>query len=229
MRGSKKPIEALAGKPCEDLAGTIARCVVSWFRRNGRDFPWRRTSDCFHILVAEVLLRHTQAYRVVEPFLELVGRYPDPYALALADRDDLRTWFKPLGLVKRADWLIEASQIIVSEHGGQVPREIGALLRLPGIGVYSASAVLCLGFGMPVPMIDEGSGRILRRILGLPSRGPAHCDRSLVSTAGKIMPRTASREFNLGLLDIAAAYCHSRDPSCSGCPLAHLCEYREQG
>lgn len=192
---------------------------------NGRDFPWRQTRNAFHILLAEALLRQTQAFRLVRPYLELTDRYPDAEALAKADVHELREWFKPLGLVARADRLVRASQIIVDQHGGGVPNALPALLALPGLGTYSARAVLCLAFGARVPMIDEGSGRVLRRVLGMSSKGPAYSDPQLLQTAQALLPETAVREFNFGLIDIAAAYCHARIPACAQCPLLDVCRH----
>ena len=143
----------------------FAASVASWFRCNGRDFPWRDTRNPYHILIAEVLLRQTQAARVVDPYIYLITTYPDPASLAEADVDALRLWFKPLGLVRRADRLVECARRLVGEYGGQVPRDLQDLQSLPGIGRYSARATLCMAFNDPLPMIDEGSGRVLRRAL----------------------------------------------------------------
>lgn len=206
----------------------FSQLVFHWFTYNGRDFPWRKTSNPYYIFVAEVLLRQTQAKRVVESYLELVERYPTFEALSQADVDELRKWFKPLGLVKRADLLVDAANHVVYEHDGQLPKSLNALLDLPGIGDYSARAIACLAFGATVPMIDESSGRLLRRVLGLTSKRPAHSDHKLLKTAETIVPLECARDFNLGLLDIASAYCHHNNPSCFRCPLAELCSYAQK-
>ena len=201
------------------------RAVLDWYRSRGRDFPWRSTCDAFHILVAEVLLRQTQANRVVEPYLELIDKYPSVEALADAERIELSEWFNSLGLVRRADNLIKASRLIVEKHGGCVPRDLNALMSLPGVGTYTSRAVLSLAFRIPVPMVDESSGRLFRRFWGLPKKGPSYNDRTLLRFAEHLIPRNQSREFNLGVLDIAAAYCHVRNPICAGCPLENDCAY----
>ena len=203
---------------------TLLRCTVKeWFAKNGRDFPWRQSSNSFHILVAEVLLRRTQAYRVVEPYLELIERYPGIRDMAKADVNWLQDWFRPLGLVNRAGFLIEAANTILEQHGGEVPQELRKIERLPGLGRYSACAVLCLAHAGAAPMIDESSGRLLRRLLGLGITGPAYSDKNLFERAQQLVPNDASRSFNLGLLDIAAAYCYVGSPDCEQCPLQSLC------
>jgi A/G-specific adenine glycosylase len=207
----------------QDSAERLRSALLEWFPENGRNFPWRQTRNAFHILLAEVLLRQTQAERVVGPYLGLVSRFPDAHALANTNVEELRGWFRPLGLVRRAERLVRAAQIMVDQHEGQVPGNLDELLDLPGIGGYSARAVLCLGYGVPVPMVDEGSGRVLRRVLGMLATVPAYSDSQLLRTVEAMLPQASSREFNLGLIDIAAAYCRPRYPACAQCPLADAC------
>lgn len=203
----------------------LATSVVSWFRSNGRDFPWRQTRNPFHILIAEVLLRQTQANRVVGPYLHLVTTYPNPDSLAEADVDGLRRWFRPLGLVRRADNLVECSRRLIQDYEGQVPNDLCRLQSLPGIGRYGARAILCMAFHRPVTMIDGGSGRVLRRVLGLPDTGPAFSDPRLAEVAERVLPDGKVREFNLALIDLGAAFCHPRKPHCSECPILRLCTF----
>ena len=205
------------------ISEEFATSVVSWFRFNGRDFPWRGTTNPFYILIAEVLLRQTQATRVVGPYIHLITIYPNPASLAEADVDGLRQWFKPLGLVRRADRLVECARRLLRDYGGQVPRDLESLQSLPGIGRYSARATLCMAFNHPLPMIDEGSGRALRCVLGLSGAGPAYSDINLAEVAEGILSDGHAREFNLGLIDIGAAYCHPRTPDCPECPILEDC------
>ena len=203
----------------------FATSVVSWFRYNGRDFPWRHTRNPFHILIAEVLLRQTQAARVVGPYIHLVITYPDPASLAEADVDALRQWFRPLGLVRRADRLVECARRLQGDYGGQVPRDLRSLQSLPGIGRYSARATLSMAFNHPVPLIDEGSGWVLRRVLRFLDTGPAYSDPRLAEVAERILPDSHAREFNLALIDIGAAHCHPKTPDCLGCPILSHCAF----
>jgi len=212
-------------KEANPTSSIFVQSIVRWFRSHGRSFPWRETSNPYHVLVAEVLLRQTQAWRVVRPYLDLIKQYPNAQTLAQADVVKLRRWFKPLGLVKRADYLIQCSQILISDYAGKVPGDLKALESLHGLGRYSARAILCLGFNQPVPMIDEGSGRVLRRALGYKSKGPAFSDPALMHAVERILPRKSFRNFNLGLIDIADAYCHPTKPDCLGCPLLNVCVY----
>ena len=130
-------------------------------------------------MVAEVLLRRTQASRVTRSFAELVHRYPDPQSLANADPAELRAMFRSLGLVRKADQLQAAASLITTRYHGRLPENLEGLLEIPGLGVYSARAVLCMAFEWPVPMIDESSGRVLRRLLGLTTHEAAYRDREI--------------------------------------------------
>lgn len=206
----------------------LQNAVLIWFADHGRDFPWRNTDNAFFILIAEVLLRQTQAERVVSPYLALTSKFPDPQSMAQADVTQLREWFHPLGLVKRADRLIETSKILVRDFTGKVPNRLEQLMEFPGLGEYSARAVLCLAYNIQVPMIDESSGRVLRRILNLRSVRPAYSDRKLLELAEKLLPKGLARNYNLGLIDIAAAYCHYKKTDSHSCPLLNLCSYGQQ-
>lgn len=197
--------------------------ALDWFKDNARDFPWRKTINAFYILIAESLLRQTQAKRVVDPYLHLVTRFPDPYLLSKANVEELRDWFKPLGLVTRANRLVQMADRLVHDYEGLVPNDLEALISLPGLGVYSARATLCLAFGEPLPMIDGSSGRLLRRLLGIRGNGPAYCDKELIDIASSVVPPAYPKGFNLAVLDIAAAYCHPQQPLCKECPFESLC------
>ncbi|MCJ7762602.1 hypothetical protein MUP38_03995 [Candidatus Bathyarchaeota archaeon] len=202
--------------------------MTEWFELNARDFPWRKTRNPYHILIAEIVLRRTQANRVVESYNQLTNQYPTPAHMAQEDISILRKLFKPLGLIKRADLLIEASKVIIQKHTGQIPTDLKTISTLPGMGIYSSRALMCLAFNEPVPMIDESSGRLLRRVFCIDFKGPAYSNTKLLHFAASILPSAKAREFNLGLLDIAAAYCHVNKPDCLNCPVQKICMFKKQ-
>jgi A/G-specific adenine glycosylase len=206
-------------------SNSFPQIVLQWFARNGRDFPWRKTKNPYHIFIAEILLRRTQATRIIDVYKDLIERYPTPEALSRANLQELRCIFKSIGLFGRADRLIDAAKLIVKLYDGLIPNNVDLLSTLPGMGIYSSRAVLCLSFNMAVPMVDESSGRLLRRVLNLKTTRPAYSDRELLRIANTIIPFNNARNFNLGLLDIASAYCHHRSPECPVCPLRINCSY----
>lgn len=203
----------------------LARLVLAWYRKYGRDFPWRNTADPFAVLVAEVLLRQTQAPRVVATYKEIVSLYPDAASLVGADLSWLKRLFIPLGLFSRSQYLVRIAKRLVEFHKGEVPSDESALRALPGVGRYATNAILCLAFGKPVPMVDEAVGRLLRRVLGLSCVTPAYEDSGLWRIAGSLVPQENPKAFNLGLLDIATILCRKRKPNCNECPLTSVCEY----
>lgn len=202
---------------------SLRRSVLQWFEKNGRDFPWRQSREPYHLLIAEALLRQTQAPRVVEAYCELVEAYPNVQALSQADPQELRTLFKNLGLIQRADRLVQAAKIIVAKHHGRVPDDLESLLALPGVGIYSARAIQCVAFNKRVAMVDEGTGRVLRRLFGISSERPAFSDASLRRKADGLIPHGNARDFNHALLDIAATICRPSRPNCARCPLYQFC------
>lgn len=203
--------------------------MLRWYDRNGRQFPWRETTDPYAIFIAEMLLRQTQARRVVQPYESLINEFPDPTKLARANPDGLRARFRRLGLPRKADLLIAAAHAITFRHSGRIPSDMPSLLSLPGVGVYSASAIRCLAFGLPEPMIDESSGRLLRRVFGQVAHGRAYNDQQLRRGAYQLLPARAFARFNLGLLDLAAAHCTPTSPRCAGCPLRAICGHALAG
>lgn len=197
--------------------------LLNWFYSNGRNFPWRQTSDPFHILVAEILLRQTGASNIVSAYEHIMSKYPSPSQMAKAPLKDLECIIRPLGLRSRAGNLIKLSQMIDENHGGVVPSSISDLQKLPGVGQYIANAVACLCFGYDSPLVDRGIGRVVRRVFGLASTKPAYLDRELWAFAGSITPSGRAGEYNLALIDLAALVCKPRQPICSSCPLKKFC------
>lgn len=190
-----------------------------------RDFPWRRTRDPWKILIAEVLLQKTDAEKIAPVYEELVSRYPSPSDLANACLEDVQVFFTNIGLIKRAELLIRTARRLAEEHNNKVPLEEGTLLSLPGVGRYTANAVICLATDARVPMVDESIGRTLRRVFGLPNSIPAWRDKMLWDFAEEIMPHKGCRRYNLALIDFSAKVCRARALQCEVCPFPSICSF----
>jgi A/G-specific adenine glycosylase len=206
----------------------LRRRLAAWRLAVVRDFPWRGTPDPFHILLAEVLLQATYSGKVVPVYDELVERFPTPAQLAAADVDIIRAIIRPLGLQSRAATLIALANAILRDHEGQVPQREAALRQLPGVGPYTAAAVRAFAFEHHAAAIDTNGVRILERFYGLPSppggyRGVVAA--SVLQLALQVVPRRASRSFNLALIDFGALVCTARNPKCRRCPLAERCVF----
>ena len=206
--------------------------LLAWAHSNFRQFPWRETTNPFHILIAEVLLQQTFARKVVPVYSELVFRYPTPQMLAVASVADLRALLLPLGFTRRAERLVELARVLLERHGGHVPADIADLLALPGVGPYTAGAVLAIAFDVRASIPDANVIRVLSRFFGLPvsHRGYANTSsRLLRSAALEVVPAVDPRKFSLALLDHAALTCTHYRPKCNQCPLSARCSSVSRG
>ncbi len=190
-----------------------------------RDLPWRRTRDPWLVLVSEVMLQQTQASRVVAPYEAFVHRFPDPGTCAAAGTADVVRLWEGLGYNRRAVNLHRTAQIIVHGHGGRVPGDLRSLRALPGVGEYTARAVLAFAFGSQVGVVDTNVARVLARaVTGRPLRkGEAQ------ELADFLVPDTGSWRFNQALFDIGAQVCTARRPGCTRCALRRRCSWLRAG
>jgi A/G-specific adenine glycosylase len=195
---------------------TVHARLLEWYAANARDLPWRRTRDPYAILVAEVMLQQTQVDRVIPKWLAWLERFPTLLDLARASRADaIRAW-QGLGYNLRAVRLHAIASQVAADYGGELPREVGALLRLKGIGRYTAGAVACFAYEQPVAMVDTNVRRVLSRVFGWP---PSAVD----ALADSVVPRSAAYAWNQALMDLGATLCRSRQPLCLVCPLVADC------
>lgn len=202
--------------------------LLAWFDEFQRDFPWRKTSNPFYILLAEKLLQQTVArHTVVSAYCELISKYPTPDSLARAEVRELEKIVQPLGFLYRAKELKFMAQELVDEHAGVIPSNLSDLLALTGVGDYSARAVLSFAFEQDVPIVDTNVARLLYRIFGINEPMPANPARkkSLINLANNLLPLGNSRKYNLAILDLCALICKPRIPICSQCPIREFCVY----
>jgi A/G-specific adenine glycosylase len=186
---------------------------------------WRRERDPFRVLVAEKLLQQTTYGHVLKAYGAFFEKFPDARALAAAEVSDIEAAIRGLGFQRqRARQLKELACSLVAEHGGAVPSDKGALLRLSGVGEYVASAVLCFAFGMDEPIVDINVRRVVGRLFGW--RGLK--DNEIAERLRQMIPPGRGREFNWALIDFSALVC-SRRPKCRKCPLSDLCPSAEAG
>ena len=206
---------------------------IKWFRQqlstwgvaNRRDFPWRRTTDSYHLLVAESLLQKTDA-QTVAPIYELfIEHYPTIQDLAAANLDNVAQLLKPLGLFFRAVRLQQCAQIIISQYEGKVPQTQKHLLELPGIGDYTARAIGSQAFSQPLAVLDANVARILERFFGLQGERVKSRCKILWGAADLIAPKTKVGTWNLALLDFGALTCKAQNPDCEHCPLSSKCKW----
>jgi len=190
-----------------------------------RDLPWRRTRDPWAVLVSEAMLQQTQVSRVAERFDEVLGRFPDPSAMACAPLADVLDAWAGLGYYRRARDLHRSATAIVDRHGGRVPADLGSLLALPGVGPYTARAVLAFAFEQDHGVVDTNAARVLARAFAGAPLGIAAAQR----LADALVPPGAAWAHNQSMLDLGATVCTARAPRCDVCPLASGCAWRSAG
>jgi A/G-specific adenine glycosylase len=200
------------------------RGLLRWFRRHGRDLPWRRTRDPYRIVVSEFMLQQTQVSRVEGYFHRFLGRYPTVEALAAAPPDAVRESWEGLGYYRRAANLHRLAQTVVREHGGVVPSDPEALRQLPGVGRYTAGAVASFAYERRTPAVDTNVARVLRRAFHPRISGRAR-ERRLWETAERILPRggAAAWTFNQAIMELGALICTARVARCGLCPVRQAC------
>jgi A/G-specific adenine glycosylase len=210
----------------------IAPAVVAWFAHAARPLPWRAADvSPWAVLVSEFMLQQTQVGRVQPRWEEWVRRWPTPAALAAEPASEaVRAWDR-LGYPRRALWLHRAATEIVERHGGEVPRDLDALLALQGIGPYTARAIAAFAFGDRHPVVDTNPRRVIARAVdGVAEAGPPATARDLAAMEGLLpVDRERARRFNAGAMELGATVCTARAPRCDACPIADLCAWRAAG
>lgn len=207
------------------MAVPLTTMVLDWARRELRDLPWRRTRDPWAILVAETMLQQTQVARVVDRWTDFLAAFPDPEACAARPVGDVVRSWAGLGYNRRAVNLHRAATAIAADHDGRVPDDLDALLALPGVGPYTARAVLAFAFERPVAPIDTNIGRVLARVGGetLTPAAARHRADELVATVDEPWL------WNQGIMELGALVCTKRAPACAGCPVRAGCRWRGTG
>jgi A/G-specific adenine glycosylase len=196
------------------------RALLAWGRKHLRDLPWRATRDPWHVLVAEVMLQQTQADRVVPRWTEFCERWPTPADVAAAHAADVLVAWQGMGYPRRVLNLQRAAAQVVELHGGVLPADLDALLALPGVGPYTARAVLAFAFEADAAVVDTNVGRVLARRAG-ERLTPSAAQRA----ADEWLPPGRSWAWNQTLLDLGATVCRPA-PECAHCPVADGCAWR---
>ena len=200
------------------------RRLLDWYRQNGRDLPWRNTSDPYHILVSEVMLQQTQVDRVLPKYSEWLRKYPSLPALADAPVAEVAETWRPLGYNVRPRRLHAIARESVERFGGQLPSDESTLLSFKGIGEYTAGAVLSFAFGQRKAILDTNVARVLFRVFVGKGDPKAHrMKRHLWDVSRTVLPVRHVFDFNQALMDFGATLCSARKPRCGACPLRGGC------
>ena len=201
----------------------IRRKLLRWYDKHRRDLPWRRTADPYAIWIAETMLQQTQVATVAPYYERFLRALPNPRALHRAPLRKVLALWSGLGYYRRAENLKRSAREIVRKYGGRLPDDYDALLALPGIGHYTAGAVMSIAFQRAYPAIDGNAYRVLNRLFNPKD------DKALRQAAMLLVPRSRPGYFNQGLMELGATICLPRDPRCPRCPLAAHCATRAKG
>jgi A/G-specific adenine glycosylase len=210
--------------PNPRLRRNFRRRLLEWYRKNGRDLPWRRTRNPYHILVSEVMLQQTQVDRVVPKYHEWLDKYPSLEALAAAPESDVTTTWRPLGYNIRPRRLHAIARESVARFGGELPSDDETLRSFKGIGAYTAGAVRSFAFGERAAILDTNVARVLFRVFVGSGELKSHAmRRHLWSVSEAVLPIRRVFDFNQALMDFGATLCTARKPKCLLCPMRPDC------
>ena len=202
----------------------VRSAILRWYRRHGRTLPWRSTHDPYRILLSEIMLQQTQVHRVLGVYPRFLAQFPTLRSLARAQQRDVVMAWRGLGYNNRAVRLHRLSVIVTREHGGRFPGDLETLLTLPGIGRYTARAILAFAFRRPVPVVDVNIRRFLsRRFWRLQSPAATRREAEIWKIADSALPETRAYDWNQALMDLGATVCTARRPACAFCPVRRGC------
>lgn len=201
--------------------------LLEWFDNNGREYPWRKTSDTWKILIAEIFLQRTRADAVSEVFPGFVEKYPDPESLYTADEQEVKSQIKSLGFVnQRTETLKALSRLLVEEYNGSIPENIDELKQSWRIGEYVVRAVKIFAREEPIPLVDSNIARIIGRTFDIDLPDQPHKSDELYELMDYLTPKgpKVTQKYYLALIDLGALVCTTENPDHDSCPFRNLCD-----
>jgi A/G-specific adenine glycosylase len=209
---------------------TFQSRLFAWFRTHRRELPWRASRDPYRVWVAEIMLQQTRIAAVIPYYDRFLRRFPDVRALAHARQSEVLKFWSGLGYYSRARNLHATAKTIVADHSGDFPRDLKAALNLPGIGHYTAAAVLSIAYDEPLAVLDGNVARVLARLGAV--HGALRTPRtwsSLLRTADQLLAHDAASDWNQALMELGETICTPQSPQCAACPISRWCEAHAQG
>jgi A/G-specific adenine glycosylase len=215
----------------KDSLQLIVKPLLKWYAQNARVLPWRDDPTPYRVLISEIMLQQTRVETVIPYFERFIRELPDIRALAETDEQNLLKLWEGLGYYSRARNLQKAARMVMQEYGGNIPSGFSDLVRLPGIGTYTAGAVSSIAFGIPLPAVDGNVLRVVSRITASRENvsDPA-VKRSVEDSIRIIIPPGQAGDFSQALMELGATVClPNGEPKCESCPLGHVCAGYAQG
>ena len=217
--------------PCSSVAfrkTPFRRALIRWYRKNGRNLPWRDTRDPYAILVSEFMLQQTQVATVLSYYYEWLHRFPDFAALARAPESSVLHAWQGLGYYARARNLRAAAKLVITQYRGRFPRDLAQISEFPGIGKYTAHAIATFAFDQSVPIVEANTARVLTRLFNLQTPVDRTAGRdALWELAAALVSKRVPRIYNSALTDLGALVCLPRRPKCGICPVRKFCRAKD--
>jgi A/G-specific adenine glycosylase len=210
--------------PAPPVGRRFRQRLLAWYRRHGRDLPWRNTDDPYHILVSEIMLQQTQVDRVLPKYGEWLTKFPTMHALATAEEADVSETWRPLGYNIRPRRLQAIAREAVARYDGRLPDDEETLLSFKGIGAYTAGAIRSFAFRQRAAILDTNVARVLFRNFVAAGDPKSHgMKKHLWAVSEALVPQRHVFDFNQALMDFGATVCVARNPKCVGCPMTKDC------
>lgn len=203
---------------------TFRRRLLNWYEGHQRDLPWRKNMTPYRVWVSEIMLQQTQVATVIDYYNRFLQRFPTVNRLAAADQAVVLKMWEGLGYYRRARQLHAAAQIVVERHAGRFPTDFDSVLELPGIGRYTAGAILSISRDQRLPILEGNTIRLFARLLAMRDDPRTHANQKILwAFSESLLPKTRCGEFNQALMELGGEICQSNSPSCHACPLQDLC------
>ena len=210
------------------MSAALRRALLAWYERNRRDLPWRRTREPWPVWVSEVMLQQTTVKTATPYFERFLARFPTLASLAEEPEEEAVAAWSGLGYYHRARNLHRGAQHVAERHRGRFPDTVEAALAVPGVGLYTASAVLSIAYDRPLPVVDGNVRRVLARLFAL--RGPEYRrDGPYYNRAEELLDRERPGDWNQAVMELGATVCLPRKPACPACPVRKHCRGLQQG
>jgi len=211
--------------PSNREIGLFRKSLLLWFKKNKRDYPWRKTHNPFQVLIAEMMLQRTRVDQVSSVYNDFFSEFNSPEEVAHTDLKKLRKILYPIGLKWRVRNFKNVCRSLIKNFNGKIPDIRSDLLLLPGVGEYIAGIVLSIAFNKPEWIIDSNVVRVFKRYFGILTTKEGRRDKHIIRLAQIYIIVREPKKANLALLDFAALICAPKNPKCTLCPLSNTCDY----
>lgn len=210
-------------------SNNIIKDILKWWENNKRIFPWRETNDPYIIICSEIMLQQTNAEKVEQVYYDFFEKYPTIFKLNESSLEEIFEFIKPLGLYKRAESLKEIAEIVVKKYDGKIPHKKCEIMKLPGVGHYTAGAVMVFAYDKSYGLIDTNTIRVLERVFLISSdKSRPRTDKKLRKKINNLIKDFDAKKVNYAFLDFASLICQKKSPKCKNCPVKNECEYNKK-